>query len=91
MEGGLSRKRGYTVLVALLAAALLALLLWRGCRYENPTTETVPVDTAMLAELDMIGQPLTHSSVSRAASSPNLGEQPKIQLAPLAVADLRFP
>ena len=70
MEGGLSRKRGYTVLVVLLAAALLALFLWRSCHYERPTTETVSVDTTMLAELDMIGQPLTHSSVSRAASSP---------------------
>ena len=63
MEGGLSRKRGYIVLVALLAAALVALLLWRGCR-EQKIADGV-VDTSLLAELDMIGQPLTHSSVSR--------------------------
>jgi len=79
MEGGLSRKRGYIVLVALLAAALVALLLWRGCREERVANGVV--DTALLAELDMIGQPLTHSSVSRADSSPNLGEQPKIRSA----------
>ena len=66
MEGGLSRKRGYTVLVVLLAAALLALVLWRSCHYERPTTETVSVDTTMLAELDNQGHTPT---------SPNLREE----------------
>ena len=72
MEGGLSRKRGYTVLVVLLAAALLALFLWRSCHYERPTTETVSIDTTMLAELDNQGHTPT---------SPNLREQPEIQYA----------
>lgn len=52
MEGGLSRKRGYVVLVALLAVALLALYLWRGCHYEVPSSETVAIDTTLLSQLD---------------------------------------
>lgn len=50
MEGGLSRKRGYAAIVALLAAALALLLLWRGCRRENVPPATL--DTTRLAQLD---------------------------------------
>ena len=80
MEGGLSRKRGYVVLVALLAATLLALLLWRGCRGERRATEVVSVDTAVLAELDSLGHTPPARWLHKVAdpswaSSPNLGEE----------------
>lgn len=74
MEGGLSRKRGYTVLVVLLAAALLALFLWRSCHYERPTTETVSVDTTMLAELDEAAQPRQYASRALGAASYDVKE-----------------
>ena len=82
MEGGLSRKRGYVILVALLALALLALLLWRGCRQER--TPDVVVDSAVIAELDSQWQEQwekrekrekRHTPQSLRDSSPNLGEQ----------------
>ena len=73
MEGGLSRKRGYIVLVALLAAALVALLLWRGCREERVANGVV--DTALLAELDNLGHTREHTPPARWTTSPNLGEE----------------
>ena len=73
MEGGLSRKRGYVILVALLALALLALLLWRGCREER--IPDVVVDSAVIAELDAVSQTNGHTPPARWATSPNLGEE----------------
>ena len=52
MEGGLSRKRGYSVLVALLAAVLVALMLWRECRHQPPAIESIPIDTTLLSQLE---------------------------------------
>jgi DNA uptake protein ComE-like DNA-binding protein len=78
MEGGLSRKRGYVVLVALLALTLLALLLWRGCREER--TPDVVMDSAVIAELESFEQEQQekredrerkHTPPARWATSPN--------------------
>ena len=85
MERRLTPRPGYFILVLLLAAALLALLLWRGCRQEAAIVGTAPVDTALLAQLDSQGhtpqsqrhtpQSRRHTPQSLRDSSPNLGEQ----------------
>ena len=78
MERRLTPRPGYFILVLLLAAALLALLLWRGCRQEAAIVGTAPVDTALLAQLDSQGhipQSQRHTPPARWATSPNFGEE----------------
>lgn len=52
MEGGLTRKRGYLVLVALLLVVLLALLIWRPKSQQVSDVAVLQIDSALLAQLE---------------------------------------